>query len=153
MTVKRKHKKARASKSTCYEDCKLQTTCEMHAVVSDININASYKYLLYFYFHFRCWQISSTLNLTIFSIISLLTLFSVFHDYNTSQKHEQLPFSLKRSLKINVAWYTFSVLPRNTPPSNLYFAKQYKGPPTAVQFISMTVLPNFPCLYRGFLCV
>ena len=31
--------------------------------------------------------------------------------------------------------------------------KQYKGPLTAVPTVSMTVLPNFPCLYRGFLCV
>ena len=31
--------------------------------------------------------------------------------------------------------------------------KQYKDPLTAVPFVSMTVLPNFPGLYREFLCV
>ena len=31
--------------------------------------------------------------------------------------------------------------------------KQYKGTPTAVPTVSMTVLPNFPCLYTGFLYV
>ena len=34
-----------------------------------------------------------------------------------------------------------------------YTDKQYKGQLSAVPILSTTVLPNFPCLYRRFLCV